>query len=72
MRLIIGLVLLQAGVSITGVQQPFSAPSFREAERDEYHFTRPIQRVAVIGAGPRWPVCPPTRRIITYTRLAVA
>ncbi|KAF8555876.1 FAD/NAD(P)-binding domain-containing protein [Imleria badia] len=51
MRPIIGLVLL-AGVSTAGVQQPLFAPSSREAEIDEYQFNWPIQRVAVIGAGP--------------------
>ncbi|KAF8553185.1 FAD/NAD(P)-binding domain-containing protein [Imleria badia] len=51
MRLIIGLVLL-AGVSAAGVQEPLSAPSSREAEPDEYQFDWPIQRVAIIGAGP--------------------
>ncbi|KAG8221572.1 hypothetical protein J3R82DRAFT_1814 [Butyriboletus roseoflavus] len=53
MRPIIGLVLLQAGVSAAIVQQPLSTPSFRDAaEEDEYRFDWPIQRVAVIGAGP--------------------
>ncbi|KAF8553186.1 FAD/NAD(P)-binding domain-containing protein [Imleria badia] len=51
MRLIIGLVLL-AGVSAAGVQEPLTASSSREAEPDEYQFDWPIQRVAVIGAGP--------------------
>ncbi|KAF8553187.1 FAD/NAD(P)-binding domain-containing protein [Imleria badia] len=51
MRLIIGLVLL-AGVSAAGVQEPLTVPSSREAEPDEYQFNWPIQRVAVIGAGP--------------------
>lgn len=59
MKPIIGLVLL-AGVSVAGVQQPFSAPSFGESETtDEYQFKWPIQRVAVIGAGPRCLACVP-------------
>ena len=51
MRVIIGLVWI-AGVSAAGVQQPLSAPSFQEAEPDSYQFNWPIQKVAVIGAGP--------------------
>ncbi|KAH0836316.1 hypothetical protein J3R83DRAFT_7865 [Lanmaoa asiatica] len=52
MRPIIGLLLL-AGVSRASVQQPLSTgPSFRHAETDEYQFSWPIKRVAVIGAGP--------------------
>ena len=54
MRLIVRLILL-AGVSVvTGsVQQPLSTPPFREPGTDEYQFDWPIERVAIIGAGPR-------------------
>ena len=57
MRPIIGLVLL-AGVVAANVQQPLFTPSFQEAKSDEYQFDWPIQRVAIIGAGPRCVVCP--------------
>ena len=58
MRPIIALVLL-VGTSAASVQQPLSAPSFQEAENDEYYqFDWPIQRVAIIGAGPGCVVCP--------------
>ena len=57
MRPIIGLVFL-VGISAASVQQPFSTPSFQEAETDEYQFDWPIQSVAIIGAGPGCVVCP--------------
>lgn len=56
-RAIVALVLLVA-VSAASVQQPLSAPSFHEAETDEYQFRWPIQRVAIIGAGPRYRLFP--------------
>ena len=59
LRQIVGLVLL-AGVAAASVQQPFAKPSSREAETDDYfQFDWPIQRVAIIGAGSRYLVCPP-------------
>ncbi|KAF8556446.1 FAD/NAD(P)-binding domain-containing protein [Imleria badia] len=52
MRPIILLVLL-AGVAAASVQKPVSTPSLPEAETNEYYqFDWPIQRVAIIGAGP--------------------
>ncbi|KAI9573778.1 hypothetical protein HD554DRAFT_2166551 [Boletus coccyginus] len=53
MRLLVRLILL-AGVSVvTGsVQQPLSTPPFGVPGTDEYQFDSPIQRVAIIGAGP--------------------
>ena len=60
MRPVAGLVLL-AGFSLANVQlQPFSAPPFQEANPNEYQFDWPIQKVAIIGAGPRYLVCPGT------------
>lgn len=63
MRPVAGLVLL-AGFSFTNVQlQPFSSistPPFQEANPNEYQFDWPIQKVAIIGAGPRYLVCPGT------------
>jgi hypothetical protein len=56
MRRIVLLVLL-AGVAAASVQQPLSTPSL-QADTDEYRFNWPIQRVAIIGAGPRCPMCP--------------
>ena len=57
MRPIVGLrVIFLAGVSVASIQQPFSTPPFGEPETDEYQFDWPIQRVAVIGAGPRLPL----------------
>jgi hypothetical protein len=66
MRPIIGLALL-VGISAASVQQPLSIPSFQEAETDEYQFDWPIQRVAIIGAGPRYPMCPTSSRHGSYT-----
>ena len=57
MRPIIGLVLL-AGVAAASVQQPLSTPLSQEAETDEYQFDWPIEKVAIIGAGPGCVVCP--------------
>ncbi|KAG6374681.1 FAD/NAD(P)-binding domain-containing protein [Boletus reticuloceps] len=51
MRRVIGLVLL-AGVAVASVQRHFSTLPFQESEAHEYQFEWPIQRVAVIGAGP--------------------
>ena len=53
MRPVIGLVLL-TGVSVASIQQPFSTPPFQEADANEYQFDWPIQRAAIIGAGPRY------------------
>ena len=57
MRPIIGLVCL-AGVAAASAQQPLSIPSFQEADTDEYQFDWPIQKIAIIGAGPRCVVYP--------------
>ncbi|KAF8127436.1 hypothetical protein EV363DRAFT_1515362 [Boletus edulis] len=51
MRRVVGLVLL-AGVAVASVQRHFSSSPFQESKADEYQFEWPIQRVAVIGAGP--------------------
>ncbi|KAF8556440.1 FAD/NAD(P)-binding domain-containing protein [Imleria badia] len=51
MRPVIGLVVL-AGISVASVERPFPTPPFQEAEANEYQFDWPIQRVAIIGAGP--------------------
>ncbi|KAF8556439.1 FAD/NAD(P)-binding domain-containing protein [Imleria badia] len=50
MRPVVGLVLL-AGVAAASVQKPFSTSSF-EAEENEYQFKWPVEKVAIIGAGP--------------------
>ena len=68
MRRIIGLVLL-AGVAAASVQRPLSPPSFQEAETDEYQFDWPIQRVAIIGAGPRCVMCPIHHNATHHTSL---
>ena len=46
-----------AGVVAASAKQPSFTPSFQEAETGGYQFTWPIQRVAIIGAGPRCFVC---------------
>ncbi|KIJ63826.1 hypothetical protein HYDPIDRAFT_112795 [Hydnomerulius pinastri MD-312] len=51
MKLAFGLLLL-AGVSAASVQQPLLTPSTWDTDNDEYEFKFPIQRVAIIGAGP--------------------
>ena len=83
MRAIIGLALL-VGISAASIQQPLSPPSFQEAETDdsEYQFDWPIQRVAIIGAGPRYPMCPtsshhdsptcPRSGLVAYSELTEA
>ena len=40
------------------VEVIFSTLSFEEALTDGYQPDWPIQRVAIINAGPRWVVCP--------------
>ena len=67
MQPIAGLVLL-AGVAVARVQQLLTTPSFPEAETNVYQFDWPIRRVAIIGAGLRFFVCPP-HHIVTYALL---
>ena len=66
--MIIRLVLF-AGLAAASVQRPLSTPLFPEVETDEhyYQFDWPIQRVAVIGAGPRCvAMCSMIQHIISH------
>ena len=73
MRSTAGLVLL-AGVATASVQWPLTPPSFQEVESDVYQFAWPIQRVAVIGAGPRFNLVlsPSTAQSVTHPHFLVA
>ena len=81
MRPIVVLVLL-AGAAVASFQSPFSTPLFPEAETDEYYrFDWPIQKAAIIGAGPRYLVSrssyhdsptPPCSGLVAFRELTEA